>query len=354
MEFSTDAARRQEPTRKTTILVGDALKTLSLLPPQSIHCIVTSPPYWGLRDYGVPPSDWPEITYQPMPGLPSVTIPPMVCCLGLEPTPEAFIGHLLHVFRLAGETLRENGTCFVNLGDSYGGERGNKAAAPNTKWAREQADTPGQAKEGTLRKQLSGIPWRFAFAMQADGWYLRSDVIWAKANPMPESVTDRPTRAHEYVFMFAKSERYYADMEAVKEQAVVGANGSTFTRGKTAAAANALSAVGQGPRADDGTRNIRSVWQSASTPFSAKQIGIKDADHYAVMAEPIVEKCVKIGCPKAGTVLDPFGGAGTTGLIASRLERNSILCEINPDSARIAQARIEAENPLFYRVQVVR
>lgn len=344
--------------RKTTILVGDALHSLPTLPHQSIQSIVTSPPYWGLRDYGVAPSEWPEIAYQPMPGLPAITIEPMTCCLGLESTPEAFVGHLLHVFRLARKALREDGTCFVNLGDSYArvaggysedGSRGSSAlvskkAQISTVKGRQQVPPVG-----LKAKDLVGIPWRFAFAMQADGWYLRSDVIWAKANPMPESVTDRPTRAHEYVFMFAKSERYYAGMDDVKEPATVGANGSTFTRGKTAI--NGGPHLGQGPRNDDGFRNLRSVWQSASTPFAAKNIGITDADHYAVMAEPIVDKCIRIGCPKGGTVLDPFGGAGTTGLLASRLERNAVLCEINPDSARIAKARIEAEDSLFYRVE---
>jgi DNA modification methylase len=213
-------------------------------------------------------------------------------------------------------------------------------------------DYRAPTSQGLKPKDLVGIPWRFAFAMQADGWYLRSDVIWSKANPMPESVTDRPTRAHEYVFMLAKSERYYADMDAVREPMI----GDGRRRGSITSCPDRNDAGRRGDAIQDkgNDRNIRSVWQSTSTPFSAKQIGINDADHYAVMAEPIVEKCVKIGCPKGGMVLDPFGGAGTTGLLASRLERNSTLCEINPDSARIAQARIEAENPLFYRVEVVK
>jgi len=221
------------------ILEGDAVALLPTLASASIQAFITSPPYWGLRDYGIPPTAWPEISYAPMVGLPALVIPPMVCCLGLESTPEAFIAHLVHIFRLAAPALKKDGTCWVNLGDTYSGSRcGGNSAAITGRGVHESVRARKQVREaqtlsrrrdrtpiprsdvqvgGLQPKNLVGIPWRFALAMQADGWYLRQDIIWAKPNPMPESCTDRCTKAHEYLFLFAKSKKYYFDHKAISE-----------------------------------------------------------------------------------------------------------------------------------------
>jgi DNA modification methylase len=188
---------------------------------QSVHMAATSPPYLGLRDYGLKPSRWPAMSYRPMVGLPPVEVPALECCLGLEPTPEAFVGHLVLVFREVYRVLRDDGTLWLNLGDSYandgkwGGETGGKQAyLPDNDRKRVGRE---KRRTGLAPKNLMGMPWRVAFALQADGWVLRSDVIWAKSNPMPESVTDRPTRAHEYVFLLSKQVDYFYDTEAIRE-----------------------------------------------------------------------------------------------------------------------------------------
>src|SRR5262245_53189237 len=203
-----------------TLLQGDCLDILSTLQPASVQCCVTSPPYFGLRDYDIPPSHWPAIDYAPLAGVPSVEIAPSICCLGLEDSPLAFIGHLVCVFRLIQPLLRDSGVCWVNLGDSYaqpskwGGRSGNKNR-PNdlNRYPRRRVRPDAGLKD----KDLYGMPWRLALALQADGWYLRSDVIWEKPNGMCESVMDRPTRSHEYLFLLAKSHSYYYDADAIRE-----------------------------------------------------------------------------------------------------------------------------------------
>ncbi|MDB5730734.1 MAG: methylase domain protein [Variovorax sp.] len=225
------------------ILVGDCRTTLARLAERTFHTCVTSPPYWGLRDYGTEPLEWPAIAYAPLAGLPAcVDVPAMTCSLGLEPTLEAFIGHMVLVFREVRRVLRDDGTLWVNMGDSYAGSRrgagyvgepSESLAGPQTTHSRaaKQKLTASRRRDaqpvprsdvcvaGLKAKDLVGQPWRLALALQADGWWLRSDVIWHKPNPMPESTKDRPTKAHEYVFLLAKSERYFYDANAIKEPA---------------------------------------------------------------------------------------------------------------------------------------
>lgn len=205
------------------ILQGDCRIVMQGMQPGAFHTCVTSPPYWGLRDYGIPPSDWPEVTYTPMAGLPPVTVPAWRGCLGLEPTPEMFVAHSVLVFREVWRLLRDDGTLWLNYGDSYAGS--GKGAWMNKEAQKEvYVIDPGSPltkipknPNGLKNKDLIGIPWRVAFALQADGWYLRMDNIWNKPNCMPESTRDRPTKAHEYMFLLAKSERYYYDGDAIKE-----------------------------------------------------------------------------------------------------------------------------------------
>lgn len=303
------------------ILQGDCRDVLKTLPAESVHCCVTSPPYWGLRDYGVSGQ------------------------IGLESTYQAFVAEMVGVFREVRRVLRADGTCWINLGDSYandgkwGGSTGGKHAAGlhgETGIGREKRVT------GLKPKDLCGIPWRVAFALQEDGWYLRQDIIWAKPNPMPESVTDRCTKAHEYLFLMSKSARYFYDAEAIKEAA----SENTHATGKDGYRGAAAARHTNGDRNDGGgaigareNRNKRSVWEVATAPFSEA--------HFATFPPALIEPCIKAGCPKGGTCLDPFGGAGTTGLVADRLQRNAILIELNPKYAAMAERRIHNDAPLF-------
>lgn len=339
-----------------TVLQGDCLSILPTLDADSINCVVTSPPYFNLRDYQMPPTDWPEITFTPMPGLPAVTVPEMSCCLGLEPDPVAYVGHLVLVFREVRRALREDGVCFLNLGDSYaGGKAGNTNGGISNGLKRNQRIESSRIKSIMKQKKdmesmsfrkirqdyldskdLIGIPWRTAFALQADGWTLRQDVIWAKANPMPESVKDRCTKAHEYVFLLAKSGRYWWDSEAMKEPAKYpeGPGNKRHSYATDSLSGGGLLKIG--PRE---TRNQRSVWTFTSQPFSES--------HFATMPPALAERCILAGCPPGGVTLDPFGGAGTTGLVADRLQRNAILIELNPAYAAMAGNRIRDDAPLF-------
>ena len=273
------------------ILVGDCIESMRGLPDQSVHTCVTSPPYFGLRDYGHDGQ------------------------IGLEPTPDAFVAKLAEVFREVRRVLRDDGTLWLNLGDSYG-----------------------------VGKQMLGIPWRVAFALQSDGWYLRQDIIWHKPNPMPESVTDRCTKAHEYIFLLSKSQRYYFDADAIKEpSAYFGKDtrsgmGNIRYEGKRTegdAAANGQ----QSFVTINETRNKRSVWTVTTKPFKGA--------HFATFPPDLIEPCIKAGCPEGGTVLDPFGGSGTTGMVAQRHRRKFVLCELNPEYARMAEDRIYAERDLL-------
>lgn len=359
-----------------TILRGDVREQLKTLADESVQCVVTSPPYFGLRDYGVEGQ------------------------IGLEPTPEAFVEVMVAVFREVRRVLRADGTLWLNLGDSYagsgrGGNTGNDSST--LEGAREHQEATRVARgsqlaaglhesvrqsggvgrawvpppAGLKQKDLIGIPWRVAFALQDDGWYLRQDIIWSKPNPMPESVTDRCTKAHEYLFLLSKSGRYRFDAEGIAEGAVADhPPGNRSHKGKAAYDAgdgkhrtkqglvaysqrqrgvpprhaglassdqSGLDEVGRG-----GKRNKRSVWTVATQPF-------KEA-HFATFPPALIEPCILAGCPKGGLVLDPFGGAGTTGLVADRLGRDAVLIELNPEYAAIAEKRIKGDAPLFATV----
>ena len=279
-----------------TILTGDTRTLLPTLESQSVQTVVTSPPYWGLRDYQVDGQ------------------------IGLETTPDAYVTALVDVFREAKRVLRDDGTVWLNLGDSYVSQpAGNSDATFSTK----QTSNTGshiRRSQSTITtnlkpKNLIGIPWRVAFALQADGWYLRSDIVWAKGvsfcpsysgSVMPESVRDRPTRAHEYLFLLSKSSKYYYDTEAGRE---------------------------------NGTRNLRSVWTIKTQPNP-------DA-HFATFPMKLVEPCVKAGSRVNDLVLDPFAGSGTTGLVAMRLGRRFVGIELNP--AYVTLAERDLSGPLFDR-----
>lgn len=306
-----------------TIHQGDCREVLRELPAESVHCVVTSPPYWGLRDYGVAGQ------------------------IGLEPTYEAFVAELVSVFQDIRRILCKDGTLWLNLGDSYAGLKGFRPehAATSTLGGGKNHIGLGRGHpipDGLKSKDLVGIPWRVAFALQADGWYLRQDIIWSKPNPMPESVRDRCTKAHEYLFLLSKSERYYYDAEAIQEPFAY----SGDVRMKTAYAAETGKSVGtsyKSPVNQEG-RNKRSVWEVTTQPFSEA--------HFATFPPALIEPCILAGCPKGGTVLDPFGGAGTTGLVADRFGRNAILIELNPEYAAMAERRIRGDAPLFADVHI--
>jgi DNA modification methylase len=256
-----------------------------------VSCVVTSPPYWGLRDYGNAEQ------------------------IGLEPTPEAYVAQLVAVFREVRRVLADDGTVWLNLGDSYVAH--GSGQVPQTK-QHQGSGFAGPNRDGASGlepKNLVGIPWRVAFALQADGWYLRSDIIWSKPNPMPESVTDRPTKAHEYIFLLAKAARYYYDAAAVADDSLEFRRTPYRPRVDPArrkgAADGLIDGVSQCGVSE--TRNKRSVWHVATQPYP-------DA-HFATFPEALIEPCILAGCPVGGRVLDPFIGSGTTGAVAERLGR---------------------------------
>jgi DNA modification methylase len=356
--------------------------------PESVHCVVTSPPYWGLRDYGVPGQ------------------------LGLEKTPEEFIANMVTVFDEVSRVLRKDGTLWLNMGDSYYGARSFGGAPSGTDgvFARRQkrlGSISGRQfdKHPTLKpKDLVGQPWRLALALQARGWYLRSDIIWEKANPMPESIYDRPTKSHEYVFLMSKSPKYYYDYVAIMETAAIDAHAEGKERGGFEGKTNDLQGR-ESFRALVESRNKRTVWKLANQPYPGA--------HFAVFPPALVTPCILAGtstknCEKCGApwkrvvvrtsmviersershsrghtrssgtmkepatirttgwkatcrcknlglanalVMDPFSGAGTTGLVATRHGRDYVGIELNPDYATMARKRIKDDAPLFVEDQ---
>ncbi|HBN8226101.1 DNA-methyltransferase [Pseudomonas aeruginosa] len=340
-----------------TIHVGDCLHELQTLPDESVHCCITSPPYFGLRDYGVDGQ------------------------IGLEQTPAEFVARLVEVFREVRRVLRDDGTLWVNMGDSYASIAGGYApegsagkhdiVSRNTRGAVRRGHRRNPA-EGLKQKDLMGIPWRLAFALQDDGWYLRQDIIWHKPNPMPESVRDRCTKAHEYLFLLSKSPRYHFDQDAIAEPLAPASvarlgqggwddqHGSDRVPGKTNGAMKVVggrrskrnsfaretksSAGTHGQKAQhrpdrpdidySDTRNKRSVW-------TVPTAGFKGA-HFATFPPDLIRPCVLAGAPRGGLVLDPFGGAGTTALVAMQEGRRSVLIELNPEYASIARHRLAA------------
>jgi site-specific DNA-methyltransferase (cytosine-N4-specific) len=272
------------PVTGSVIFEGDALTVLSRLRSESVQCIVTSPPYWGLRDYNIPEQ------------------------IGLEPTLPQFLNRLRTVFAEARRVLSDDGVFWLNIGDGYtSGNRGWRA--PDKKNPARAMTIRPDTPEGLKPKDLHGIPWRLALALQEDGWYLRADIIWNKPNVQPESVRDRPTRAHEYLFMFTKSERYHYDREAILEP-----NG----------------------------RNCRSVWSINTQAFSGA--------HFATFPPKLVEPCIQASTRPGDYVLDPFFGSGTAGLVAQQLERKYIGIELHPEYVALAAERLEADEKAVVRI----
>ena len=292
----------------------DCLQTMARMDDGSIDCCITSPPYWGLRDYGVDGQ------------------------VGLESTPEKYVYHLVAVFSEVNRVLKKEGTLWLNLGDSYVAQK--TGSFGKETWRRPSRDENIKTTNndfGDLKeKNLVGIPWRVAFALQGQGWYLRSDIIWHKPNPMPESVTDRPTKAHEYIFLMSKNAKYYYDADAIREdissesykrlaQDVGSQDGSDRVPFKTN---GPMKAVGGLTGA-----NKRTVWTVTTQPYSEA--------HFATFPEKLIEPCVLAGCPKDGIVYDPFMGAGTTAKVALRADRNFIGSELNQEYCEIANKRID-------------
>jgi DNA modification methylase len=306
------------------ILVGDNRASLKTLPEKYVQTVVTSPPYWGLRDYGNDNQ------------------------LGLEATPEEFIENLCQVFDEVWRVLKDDGTLWVNLGDSYvgTGSKGDFKDPKNPNGRNGQIVALNNKVAGLKSKDLVGIPWRFAFAMQARGWYLRQDIIWAKPNPMPESVTDRCTKSHEYIFLLTKSARYFYDNVAIKEPAST----EPQARDKNAEGYQADYAGGDrfsaGERVfgADGMRNKRDVWTVATKPYSGA--------HFAVYPPELIKPCVLAGSREGDIILDPFSGSGTTGEVALQNGRNYIGLELSPDYAALSEARIGNAVGMFGSVSV--
>jgi len=325
---------RKEVIADATLCLSDCIEGMQELADGSVQTCVTSPPYFGLRDYGHDDQ------------------------IGLEDTPDAFVARLVEVFREVRRVLTDDGTLWLNLGDSYandgkwGGSSGGKhvkALHGDTGVGRQRVTT------GLKPKNLIGIPWRVAFALQADGWYLRQDIIWHKPNPMPESVKDRCTKAHEYIFLLSKSPHYYFDADAIKEIANCGAKGSEFHTGKTgehqngraqkirpsaakgsfAGKTEAMAGSGQNAfRAVTETRNKRSVWTVTTKAFKGA--------HFAVFPPDLIEPCILAGSRSGDLVLDPFTGSGTTGMVAGTHGRKFYGCELNAKYHAMAEERISA------------
>lgn len=301
-----------------TIIQADCIEGMKTLPDESIHCVVTSPPYYGLRDYGVDGQ------------------------IGLEDTPEAYVERLVNVFREVRRILRHDGTVWLNLGDSYAGSGKGPAGNLGAKHDERNMEYIHSRiiPSGLKAKDLIGIPWRVAFALQADGWWLRQDIIWHKPNPMPESVTDRCTKSHEYIFLLTKSERYYYDAEAVKENAAGNSgfakqrmSGNAFiSKNKSEYIKDASSGHGYESFIDNGTRNKRSVWTVPTRPY-------KEA-HFAVFPPKLIEPCVLAGSPTNGVVFDPFTGSGTTAEVALKFGRSFIGTELNPEYVELIHKRL--------------
>lgn len=316
------------------ILCGDAIEMLRTLPDKSVHTCVTSPPYWALRDYGV------------------------VGQIGLEPTVPEFLARMVAVFREVHRVLRDDGTCWVNLGDTYNGSglSGGRAIAENNgQMVHRGAIGKGTVKATGLKpKDLVGIPWRVAFALQDDGWYLRQDIIWHKPNPMPESIRDRCTKAHEYIFLLSKRPKYYFDFAAMQEpvSGTAHARGSGINTKIRTPGANSRIHIDRDPshqteakiRAKQNrsfsaavtglvsTRNKRSVWSVGSSPYKGA--------HFATFPPALIRPCVLAGAPVGGVVLDPFAGSGTTGAVAIEHGRNAVLIELNPNYVPLIEERL--------------
>jgi DNA modification methylase len=377
------------------VICGDVLEVLKTLPTESVNCCVTSPPYYGLRDYGTAQWQGGDVNCEHIKSkgmsdkntlgstkhLPQTNAANIgliqqykdICgkCgairidnqIGLEPTPEEYVSKMVEVFREVRRVLRNDGTLWLNLGDSYAGngkgQTQNGCADPKVKKC--HGMKLPKSDIGRLKpKNLIGIPWMLAFALRADGWYLRQDIIWAKPNPMPESVTDRCTKSHEYIFLMAKSQKYYYDNEAISEpvaestvsrlgQDIENQKGSDRVPGKTNGTMKAVppryggNKYTQNPEIFNRTksgnaydyrpfRNKRDVWTVTTNPFKGA--------HFAVFPLKLIEPCILAGCPENGIVLDPFGGSGTTACVAKAHNRQYIIIDLNPEYVKMAERRL--------------
>ena len=358
------------------VLTGDCREILKTLPPNSFHTCVTSPPYFGLRDYNTgsweggdpncPHKRLTKISKDTATGhmgmyeqgdvvgdaiyrseCPQCGAVRVDSQMGLEETPENFTSALVEVFRELHRVLRDDGTAWLNLGDSYYNYRpGRGQSLTKQTVSSTNQDLPqecsrrGNKQEGLKEKDIIGIPWRVAFALQADGWYLRQDIIWNKPNPMPESVKDRCTKSHEYIFLLTKKPHYYFDAEAIKEEAQDWgtrdrSNGKYHNEGTGLQPHSGLEKSYE-------TKNKRSVWTVTTKPYKKA--------HFATFPTELIEPCIKAGSPKGGNVIDPFGGAGTTGMVADRLGRNATLIELNPDYVNIINDRIVDDAGMFAEI----
>ena len=315
------------PIQLDKIYIGDCLEVLKILPDESVHCCVTSPPYYALRDYGMEEQ------------------------IGREATPKEYISRLTEVFTEVRRVLRSDGTLWLNIADTYAGKgnQGDFVDPKNPKGRNGQAVALNHKVEGCKPKDMIGIPWMLAFALRDSGWYLRNDIIWMKENPMPESCKDRCYRCYEHIFLLSKSRKYFFDAKAISEP-IAPATAERLKRGMKGGNKYGKPVPGQPqtqtinrPRAHgeitdsmiNPMRNKRDVWVVNTVPFKG--------GHYAAYPPKLVEPCLLAGCPEGGIVLDPFFGSGTTGMVAKQLNRHYIGIELNPEYAELAKARIGGE-----------
>lgn len=326
-EMQIQQSRRYTTIQLDTIYIGDCLEVLKTLPDESVHCCVTSPPYYALRDYGMEEQ------------------------IGREATPKEYISRLTEVFTEVRRVLRSDGTLWLNIADTYAGKgnQGDFVDPKNPKGRNGQAVALNYKVEGCKPKDMIGIPWMLAFALRDSGWYLRNDIIWMKENPMPESCKDRCSRCYEHIFLLSKSRKYFFDAKAISEP-IAPATAERLKRGMKGGNKYGKPVPGQPqtqtinrPRAHgeitdsmiNPMRNKRDVWVVNTVPFKG--------GHYAAYPPKLVEPCLLAGCPEGGIVLDPFFGSGTTGMVAKQLNRHYIGIELNPEYAELAKARIGGE-----------
>lgn len=335
----TTTLARSTPSKRRWIVPewnirqGDCLELLRAMSDRSVQCCVTSPPYWGLRDYGHDGQ------------------------LGLEPTPDEFVANLVAVFAEVRRVLRDDGTLWLNLGDSYAGSWGAQGRTSTLEGGLSKGQIQAHPKRasrtgsipvgaGYKAKDLIGVPWLTAFALRADGWYLRSEIIWSKPNPMPESVRDRPTKAHEQVFLLSKSARYFYDIDAVREKHTSTGTVIPWQEREhdqsmlTNKQANGSKGRPKGVAGfGEGGRNKRTVWTVTTQPFRGA--------HFATFPPKLIEPMILAGSKPGDTILDPFSGSGTTGMVALRHDRSYIGLELNPEYVELSRNRIRDDAPLL-------
>lgn len=357
------------------ILLGDCRETLKTLPDESVQCCVSSPPYWGLRDYGTaewaggsdacshePTQEWIDKNFNANSGFGNGaktqsaaaktrwyksdgSCPSCGACrtdsqIGLEQSPESYVSEMVSVFREVRRVMRKDGALWLNLGDSYASDiKGSGGPDSSSTLVGTKAENNGQRMKpfrcyhGLKPKDLIGIPWMVAFALRADGWWLRQEIIWAKPNPMPESVTDRCTKSHEHIFLLSKSPKYYFDSRAIAEPATSTDETERDRDGTRLNNTPGRTRMGGLKTNHYKTRNKRSVWNISTKPYKGA--------HFATFPPDLIEPCILAGCPKGGVVLDPFGGSGTTAQVAITHGRRVILCELNPEYIQLIHERCD-------------